>query len=214
MWVIALHEAGLLYSFLNLIFDLTYGAPISNPPSLMHTFIHDNLKSEELDLLYMDNFLASEVGWAELTAHSLVAKRSTMFLEVTYKQLPQAWSKSQAPLPFDDLPSLQGGHLSQSTNRWIDSSFNTKKYYSAADTADFLSSIVSLMILSPLYHLQLLYNPCILYMAVFLISILSILCMPWRLGCMFLLLVTWDNGVGFDHHRCHTCSLVHWLGEI
>jgi len=79
MWVIALHEAGLLYSFLNLIFDLTYGAPISNPPSLMHTFIHDNLKSAELDLLYMDKFLASEVAMGQIDSPLTVAKDHNVF---------------------------------------------------------------------------------------------------------------------------------------
>jgi len=52
----------LFYAFPNLLSDLTYGAPISDPPILAHTFIPNNLKSAELDPAYMDEFLASEVA--------------------------------------------------------------------------------------------------------------------------------------------------------
>src|SRR5882724_10368840 len=65
-WGIALHEAGLLYCFPNLIFDLTYGAPISNHPPLTHIFIPNNLKSAELHPLQMDGFLASEVAMGQI----------------------------------------------------------------------------------------------------------------------------------------------------
>ena len=79
MWGIALHEARLLYFFPNLIFDLTYGAPIGNPPPLMHTFIPDNLNSTELVLLYMDNFLASEVTAGQINSPFTVAQAHDIF---------------------------------------------------------------------------------------------------------------------------------------
>jgi len=56
-WRWALSSTGLTHSFLNLLHDITYSTPIGNPPPLTHIFIPSNLKSANIDLLYMDKFI-------------------------------------------------------------------------------------------------------------------------------------------------------------
>jgi len=47
--------------FSNLVHDITYSVPIGNPPLLTHTFIPNNLKSADIDPVYMDKFIQEEL---------------------------------------------------------------------------------------------------------------------------------------------------------
>ena len=60
-WHLALQNTSLFDSFPNLIHDLVHSVPIGNLPPLSYTFIPDNLASANINLVYMDNFLAEEV---------------------------------------------------------------------------------------------------------------------------------------------------------
>jgi len=140
-WGIALCEAGLLYTFLNLIFDLTYGAPIGNPPPRIHTFSPNNLRSAELDPLYMDEFLASKVAMGQIDGPFTVTQAHVVF----------GGHFRTAPLGKEDP-------FGQSTNGWVNSSLNATKYYSVTDAVDFVSSFIYISQLLPIYHLSLFYN--------------------------------------------------------
>src|SRR5882724_11401689 len=61
-WHIALLQVGLISSFLNLIHDLTYDSPISDPPALSYTFTPKSLSLADIDPAYMDTFLEEEVS--------------------------------------------------------------------------------------------------------------------------------------------------------
>jgi len=56
-WHIALQEASPIYSFPNIIHDLTHDTPIGNLPLLTYTFLPNNLTSVDIDPDYMDSFL-------------------------------------------------------------------------------------------------------------------------------------------------------------
>ena len=60
-WRLALNCTGLTQSFLNLVHDLTYGSPIGNPPPLGYTFIPPNLKSADLNPVYMESIIQEEL---------------------------------------------------------------------------------------------------------------------------------------------------------
>src|SRR5882724_13572428 len=61
-WRQALSSAGLTHSFPHLVHDIIYGSPIANLPPLTYTFIPANLKSADIDPIYMDNFIKEEVA--------------------------------------------------------------------------------------------------------------------------------------------------------
>src|SRR5882724_8122747 len=61
-WRQALSSAGLTHLFPHLIHNIIYGSPIGNPPPLTYTFIPANLKSTDMDPVYMDNFIKEEVA--------------------------------------------------------------------------------------------------------------------------------------------------------
>src|SRR5882724_2634469 len=58
---------------------LTHGAPIGNPPPLSHIFIPNNLKSAEIDPMYMDNFLVAEVTTGRMEGPFTVAQVHAIF---------------------------------------------------------------------------------------------------------------------------------------
>jgi len=153
-WELVLHETGLLYDFPNLISNLTYGAPIGNPPILSHTFIPNNLKVANLDPAYMDSFLAAEVATGRIDGLFTVYQAHALF----------GGHFHMAPLGLVEKPGStalrmirnhsKGDHLGQATNAWLDPSVNTTKYFSAADAADFLSLFSTVLSYLPPCHLS------------------------------------------------------------
>jgi len=140
-WGIALCDSGLFYSFPCLIFDLTYGAHIGNPPPLTHTFIPLNLKSTEINPLYMDAFMATEVASCQMDSPFMVPQAHSIFgshFHTAPLGLVEKLGSSALCLIFHHSKE---DHLSESTNGWIDTNINAMKYFSAADTADFVSLI-------------------------------------------------------------------------
>jgi len=62
VWHLTLKNTTLLDSFPNLVHDLVHGAPIGGLPPLSYTFIPNNLASADINLEYMDSFLADKVA--------------------------------------------------------------------------------------------------------------------------------------------------------
>ena len=153
-WELSLHESGLLYTFPNLISDLTYGTPISNPPILSHTFIPNNLKMANLDPAYMGNFLALEVATGQINSPFTVDQAHTLF----------GGHFCTAPLGLVEKPRSTAlrmihnhskeDHLRQATNTWLDPSVNATKYFSAADAVDFVSLFSTVLCYLPPCHLS------------------------------------------------------------
>jgi len=56
-WRQGLLSTGLTHSFPHLVHNISSGSPIGNPPPLTYTFIPHNLKSADIDPVYMDNFI-------------------------------------------------------------------------------------------------------------------------------------------------------------
>jgi len=132
MWGIALHEAGFLYSFPNLIFDITNSAPIGNPPPLTYTFIPKNIKSAEIEPAYMDDFLVAEVASGRINGPFSIAQAHSIF----------GSHFCTTPLGLVEKPGSDTLHMichhskkdcyGQSTNGWLDPAVN------ATDTTQLL----------------------------------------------------------------------------
>jgi len=130
--------------FPNLYYDHTYGAPIGDLPPLTYTFIPENLKSAKIDPLYMDNFLASEIATGRIDGPYTITQAHIIF-NGHFRTAPLGLVEK----PGSDALRMIRHHskedgLGQSTNSWIDASINATKYYSASDTADFVSTRHSL----------------------------------------------------------------------
>src|SRR5882724_2214058 len=76
-WRQALSSAGLTHLFPHLIHNIIYGSPIGNPPPLTYTFIPANLKSTDMDPVYM-LIVSSKRRWlpAALTGRSLYRRHT------------------------------------------------------------------------------------------------------------------------------------------
>ena len=139
-WRQALSSAGLTHSFPHLVHDIIYGSPISNPPPLTYTFIPANLKSADIDPIYMDNFIKEEVAAGRFDGPFSVQEARIVF----------GGHFRTAPLGFIEKPGsstlrfiyhhLKEDSFSHSTNSWLDPSIGSTKFYLAADAADFVSS--------------------------------------------------------------------------
>jgi len=68
-----------MYTFPNLVHDHMFGVPIGNLPPLTYTFIPNNLKSAEIDPLYMNKFLASEVATGHIDGPFTKDQAHTIF---------------------------------------------------------------------------------------------------------------------------------------
>jgi len=146
-WQTALHDTSLLYTFPNLFYDLTDGAPIGDLPPLTFTFIPENLKSAKIDPMYMDNFLVKEIATGSVNGPFTISQVHSIFNSHFHT----------APLSLIEKPGSNAlqmirhhskeDHHGHSTNGWINVSINATKYYSASDTADFVSTPTSLYFL-------------------------------------------------------------------
>jgi len=56
-----------------------YRATIGNPPPITHTFIPNNLKSADINLLYMDNFIQEELDAGHFYGPFLVEEAHEIF---------------------------------------------------------------------------------------------------------------------------------------
>jgi len=118
-----------LYAFPNLLSDLTYDAPIGDPPILAHTFIPNNVKPAELDPAYMDEFLASEVATGCINGPFMVDQAHTIF-GGHFCTAPLGLVKKSGSATLWMIHHLsKEDHLSQSTNSWLDPSINSTKYF-------------------------------------------------------------------------------------
>src|SRR5882724_10619328 len=147
-WHLALIQAGLNNSFLNLVHDLTHGSPIGDLPLLTYTFTPKNLSSADIDPAYMDSFLVEEVSSGHMDSPFSMDTAHHIF----------RGHFCTAPLGFVEKPGSMAlcliwhhskkDHLGISTNGCIDASSCATKFYSAAHAANFVSTDL-LIILTP-----------------------------------------------------------------
>jgi len=149
-------EAGTLFtgitcSFPNLVHDITYSVPIGNPPLLTHTFIPNNLKSADIDPVYMDKFIQEELDIGHFDGPFSVDEAHTIV----------GGHFCTASLSFVEKHSLTALHLihhhskddlyGYSTNSWLYLTIYVTKIYTAADATDFVSiHLLHSLLYSPL----------------------------------------------------------------
>ena len=78
-WRQALSSTRLTHSFPHLVHDITYGFPIVNPPPSTYTFTPPNLKSADIDPVYMDNFIKDELESGRLDGPFSVEEAHIIF---------------------------------------------------------------------------------------------------------------------------------------
>src|SRR5882672_4210354 len=66
-WKHTLCLTNLSHKFPNLVHDITYGSPIGNPPSLLHTFLPPNLSLANIHPNLIDLELATEVATGSIS---------------------------------------------------------------------------------------------------------------------------------------------------
>ena len=137
----ALLLCNLTHCFPNLVHELIYGSPISNPPPLTSTFIPNNLTSVQLNPAFITTDLVAE--------QAAGCKNGPFSIEEAHQIFNSHFRTS--PLGLVPKPSKDPGtlhiiqHLSKcdglgaSMNDWIDSDDFPTKWSSGAECADFVS---------------------------------------------------------------------------
>jgi len=148
-WLLTLQHADLLHLFPNLVHDLIYGTPIGDLPKLTHTFIPDNLGSANMDPDHMDSFLAEEVASGRMDGPYSIESAHHIF-GGHFRTAPLGFVEKPGSSSLHLIPHhSKEDHLSMSTNNWIDTSASATKVYSAAHTADFVSTYLHIIPLFP-----------------------------------------------------------------
>ena len=132
-------STGITCSFPNLVHDITYGTLIGNPPPLTHIFIPSNLKSADVDTMYMNNFIQEELDAGRFNGPFSVDEAHEIF----------SGHFHTAPLGFIEKPGSTTLHLihhhskinlyGDSTNNRLDPTIDATRFYTAADAANFVS---------------------------------------------------------------------------
>nr|GAT50782.1 reverse transcriptase [Mycena chlorophos] len=140
-WARALSECRLLDRYPNLIHDISFGAPIGNPPRPNFTFIPDNLKTTELNPSFIDDYISSEVRAGRMSGPYTREEAFALFgghfrtspLGLVEKEPGGGkWRMIQNHSAPDDNGA--------STNSWLDPKDIMIRWYSAASMADTIAS--------------------------------------------------------------------------
>ena len=138
-WRQALLDVGLTQDYPNLIHDLEFGSPIGNPPSIDFTFIPKNLLSADIMPDYITNLIAGEV----------LAGRMDRPFSVEEAHLIYGGHFRTCPLGLVEKPGSvdlhmirhfsKEDHFGHSTNGWLDSDNFPTRWFTACQTAEFVS---------------------------------------------------------------------------
>ena len=146
-WNAALASSNLLSHFPNLVHDLTYGSPISNPPPLSKFFLPKNLPSANIHPMLIDQELQTEVSAGRMSGPFTIPQASIIF-GGPFRSSPVGLVEK---IPGDGTWHMIR-HLSkcdddgQSTNDWVDSDDFPTNYFAASWVCQFVSSSVHFMI--------------------------------------------------------------------
>jgi hypothetical protein len=143
MWQLALHDANIHTHYPNLVHDLTYESPIGNPPRLEQTFILPNLPSAKLNPIYILHSLSEEVASGHMDGPFSIPEVHHIF-GGHFCTLPLGLvEKAGSTTEFHLIRHLSKLNASaQSTNSWLDAKDSPTHYFSAAQCADLVSTLL------------------------------------------------------------------------
>ena len=146
-WRQALERAHIAESYPNLVHDLSHVSPIGNTPLISFTFIPNNLLSANINPEYISRLIAEEVTAGQMDgpfsirqAHYIYGGHFRTFLLGLMKKPGSTALRMICHFLKED-------HLGQSTNSWLDSDDFPTRWFTASQTADFVSHA-----LYPLYY--------------------------------------------------------------
>jgi len=138
-WRQALHDMGISQNYPNLMHDLEFGSPTGNPPSLDFTFIPKDLTSTEINHVYITNLIAEEVTLGCMDGLYSIEEVHLIYGSHFHTCLLGLMEKP-------GLVNLQMiCHFSKedqfilSRNRWLDSDEFLTRWFTACQTAEFMS---------------------------------------------------------------------------
>src|SRR5882724_11164027 len=155
----------LTYSNLSLIwFMILFTVHPSATFPLSYTFIPNNLASADINLSYMDSFLADEVASGHMDGPYSIETVHHIF-NGHFRTAPLGFVEKLGSSALNLIcHHSKEDHLGSSTNGWIHTSPGATKFYSAVHAAKFVS-FATLIKFPPPPH-QPLKIPCVIYMMV------------------------------------------------
>ena len=139
-WHHALSSCSLHSQFPNLIDDITYGSPIGNPLHLRCTFIPDNLASVKLMPQLIFDDIEVEIAMGRVSGLYTVVDTHIIFTGNFCTSPLGLIEKTPGSNKWQMIQHLSKQDIfSDSTNSWLDLDDFPTKYYSASETAEYVS---------------------------------------------------------------------------
>ena len=170
VWKQALIDMDLIHIYPKLVHDLTHGSPIGNPPPIHFTFIPKNLPSANIQSEYISNLIAEEVAAGRMDGPYTIEQAHVIY----------GGHFRTCPLGLVEKPGSSAlrmiRHFSKedqfgdSTNSWVDSVDFPTRWFTAAQTADFVSLDLTYFPESPFFHVSVLHTAHFLSCLLFLSS--------------------------------------------
>ncbi|SJK98561.1 uncharacterized protein ARMOST_01829 [Armillaria ostoyae] len=128
-WERALKKYNLSQKYPNLVFDLTYGSPIGDPPPLHSTFIPPNMPSTLENPEIIEKYLADEIAAGRM-GKGLTVDEAHVFFGGHFRTAPMGVVFDQAkPRVIHNLSARDSD--GSSTNSWLDAKDWPTKWYTA-----------------------------------------------------------------------------------
>jgi len=138
-WRRALLDADISQNYPNLIHDLEFGSPIGNPPSIDFTFIPKNLPSANINPVYITNLIAEEVSAGRMDGPFSIEEVHIIY-GGHFRTCPLGLVEKPGSVDLRMIRHFskedQFGH---STNSWLDSDDFPTRWFTACQTAEFVS---------------------------------------------------------------------------
>jgi len=147
-WRLALLDAGLTLRYPNLVHDLSFGSPIGNPPPIEHTFIPDNLPSAKIQPEYITNLINEEVAAGHMDGPFTTAEAHSIY-GGHFRTCPLGLVEKPGSSALRMIRHFsKEDQFGQSTNGWVDSDNFPTRWFTAAETANFVSVVLRFISLS------------------------------------------------------------------
>ncbi|SJL13302.1 uncharacterized protein ARMOST_16742 [Armillaria ostoyae] len=129
-WRHALQKYNLIDKYPNLIFDITHGSPIGNPPSLTSTFLPPNMPSAEENPEIIENYLQDEIAAGRM-GEGMTIEEAFEFFGGHFRTAPLGVVFDQEkPRIIHNLSARDTG--GSSTNSWLDAKDWPTRWYTAS----------------------------------------------------------------------------------
>jgi hypothetical protein len=136
-WKTALHDLNLQSKYPNLIHDLTFGAPIGNPPRLTYTFIPPNMPSADEHVDMVDEHFSQEFAAGRMSGPYIIQEAHILF-HGHFQTAPMGFiEKPPGCRKWRMIRNLSACDSHRfSTNCWLDAKDKPIKWYTCSMLAD------------------------------------------------------------------------------